>query len=79
MPLIPGITTEPDNIRAVAAFVAGLPGDRPLELINFNPLASGKYLALDMPYAFASQTSPLQADVVGSLAEIARQEGVTVV
>lgn len=79
LPLIPGVTATDQNVSAVARFVKGLPGDRPLELINFNPLASGKYLALDMPYAFVSVTAPLDPDVVSSLADTARNEGVKVV
>lgn len=79
IPLIPGITNTEENIAPTAAFVAGLPGDVPLELINFNPLASGKYLALDQDYDFASYTSPLPADEVDHLKTIARERGATVI
>jgi pyruvate formate lyase activating enzyme len=79
LPLIPGATATEENVRAVAAFVADLPGELPLELINFNPLASGKYLALDMSYEFANVTSPFEADEVAAFAELARGEGAKVV
>jgi hypothetical protein len=56
-----------------------LPGDVALELINFNPLASGKYRALDLPYDFAELTAPLDQEIVDTLSRTAREEGVTVV
>lgn len=78
-PLIPGVTATESNIGKIARFVAGLPGDVPMELINFNPLASGKYYALDKPYAFATVTAPLDAGVVDRLTNAAREEGVRIV
>lgn len=79
LPLIPAITATDENVRAVAKFVAGLPGDYPLELINFNPLASGKYYALDLNYDFARVTAPLENAEVDRLKALARGEEVTVV
>ena len=77
--LIPEVTATADNIGRIARFVHDLPGRVPLELINFNPLASGKYYALDRSYDFASITSPLDQDVVETLADVARKEGASVV
>ena len=79
IPLIPGITAVDYNISTTAAFVASLPGDVPLELINFNPLASGKYLALEQEYEFASRTAPLRDGEIAHFAEVARSQGVHVV
>lgn len=79
LPLIPGATATDENVREVANYVRDLPGDVRLELINFNPLASGKYHALDLDYDYASVTSPLEESVVRALAETARGQGVTVV
>ena len=79
IPLIPNVTATAQNIGRIARFVHDLPGRVPLELINFNPLASGKYYALDLPYEFASITAPLDQEVVETLADVARKEGVSVV
>jgi pyruvate formate lyase activating enzyme len=79
IPLIPEITATETNVGNIARFVSGLPGDVALELINFNPLASGKYRALDLPYDFANLTAPLDQEIVDTLSRAAREEGVTVV
>jgi len=79
IPLIPEVTATAQNIGQIAGFVHDLPGNVPLELINFNPLASGKYYALDLPYDFASLTAPLDQDAVEILADVARKEGASVV
>jgi pyruvate formate lyase activating enzyme len=79
LPLIPGATATDENVKAVAGFVKDLHGDVPLELINFNPLASGKYLALGIEYDYASETAPLDETVVNRLAELARAEGARIV
>ncbi|TFH05998.1 MAG: glycyl-radical enzyme activating protein [Spirochaetales bacterium] len=78
IPLIPGVTATAENVGGIARFVHDLPGDVPVELINFNPLASGKYHALDLPYDFASVTAALDPEVVEGLADVARRAGVTV-
>lgn len=79
IPLIPGITALAENIRPIAAFVRDLPGQVPLELINFNPLAAGKYRALERKYEFASYTSPYPPEEYAAFVEIARKEGAHVV
>lgn len=79
IPLIPGMTTREENIRPIARFVAGLPGDVPLELINFNPLASGKYRALEQEYEFAAYTAPYSEKEMADFTEFAAQEGVHLV
>ncbi|MGM0432136.1 MAG: glycyl-radical enzyme activating protein [Spirochaetota bacterium] len=79
MPLIPEITTTRENITAVAKFVAALPGDVPFELINFNPLASGKYRMLQKEYAFESYTSPYPPEEYWQFAQIAKDAGARIV
>ena len=79
VPLIPETTTSPENLSSIAAFVRSLPGNHKLELINFNPLASGKYAMLEQPYPYSRFTSPLPDSVVKELAEVVRSEGVEVV
>ncbi len=75
MPLIPEITTTKENISSIGRFVASLPGNVPLELINFNPLASGKYTMLQKEYPFSSYTSPYPAEEYWRFVQIAKDAG----
>ena len=52
-PLIPGVTDTEENLRAIAAFLAGKANLKYYELLNFNPLGSAKYAGLDADNAFA--------------------------
>lgn len=79
VPLIPETTTSRENIAAIARFVGALPGGHALELINFNPLAAGKYEMLERPYPYARYTSPLPEEDVEELRCLVRAEGVTVI
>ena len=55
----------------MAAFAAQLPNLLYYELLNFNPLGSSKYLALDVENAFAT-ARPLPEEKIQSLADAAR-------
>jgi pyruvate formate lyase activating enzyme len=79
VPLIPGITATEQNVGAVARFVAGLPADVPLELVNFNPLPAGKYRVLGIRWPFQNRTSPLSKSELEPLERAARAEGVRLV
>lgn len=78
-PLIPGITDTDANITGIAAFVAGLEGESPLELLNFNPLAESKYRSLDRSYRFADTLTQLPEERMERLRELARKEGCRVI
>ena len=79
MPLIPEITTTKENISSIAKFVAELPGDVLFELINFNPLASGKYRMLQKKYAFELYTSPYPAKEYWEFVKISKEAGAHVI
>ena len=70
-PVIPGVNDRPEEISAIAAFAAQLPNLLYYELLNFNPLGSSKYLALDVENAFAT-ARPLPEERIQSLADAAR-------
>lgn len=54
MPLIPGLTSTPDNIRAAAQFLRNLQkGDACIELMPYHGLGIGKYEALGRTYPLA--------------------------
>lgn len=79
IPLIPETTTAAGNISSIAAFVRSLPGDIRVELINFNPLAAGKYEMLQKEYPYSEYTSSLPDEEVERFAELVRAEGVSLV
>jgi pyruvate formate lyase activating enzyme len=57
-PVIPGYTDSPENIAALAAFIAAeLPTVRRWDLLAYTNLGEPKYRRLDRPYALAG--SPL--------------------
>ncbi len=51
-PLIPGVTDGDDNISAIANYIKPLKNLKRYELLNFNPLGSGKYKALSKENIF---------------------------
>ncbi len=75
MPLIPGLTDLEENVIGVSNFVADLPGDIPLELLNFNPLAESKYKSLGLPYRFADTLTSLPAEKFHDLQVLASKSG----
>lgn len=79
LPLIPELTATTANIRAVARFVSQLPGDIPLELLNFNPLAAGKYRTLGRSYAFSGYTAPYTREEFDEFVDIARAGGARII
>jgi pyruvate formate lyase activating enzyme len=74
MPLIPGITDTPENIRDLAEFLHSLER-RPLrvELMPYHRLGTNKYLTLDREYRLAGLETPTAdhvASVVGKLEDL---------
>ncbi|MEW6111643.1 MAG: radical SAM protein [Rectinema subterraneum] len=45
-PLVPGYTAIQENLEAIGAFIASIDPGIPWEMLNFNPLASAKYMKL---------------------------------
>ena len=56
VPLVPGYTATPENLRAIAGLIVGIDPGLPVELMNFNPLASAKYRRMGMAHEFADVT-----------------------
>jgi len=73
IPLVPGLTDDADNLRALAALVLGA-GLRRLALLPYNPLWVDKRraLGLEMPYARREWMSP---DDVRRCAAVVRDAG----
>jgi len=75
-PLIPGVTDTRENLTAIAAFLAALPGRPAWELLNFNPLGGDKYTAVRAENPFAD-ARPLEADRLDEIRAWLRGAGVT--
>jgi pyruvate formate lyase activating enzyme len=56
VPLIPRYTATPENLRAIADLLVGIDPALPIELMNFNPLASAKYRRMGIAHEFADVT-----------------------
>lgn len=59
VPLIPGITDTPENLRAIAAFA----GDSPVELLEYNRFAPAKYDLLEQEYPLKDLPAPNPVDL----------------
>lgn len=54
-PLIPGCTATCENISSIASFISSLNPEVRYELLNYNPLASSKYVLLNQSYALQEE------------------------
>lgn len=71
MPLIPGITDTPDNIRELAEFLHSLDRRPPrVELMPYHRLGTNKYLTLDKEYRLAGLETPTTDDVAAVVTEL---------
>jgi pyruvate formate lyase activating enzyme len=50
VPLVPGVTAEEENLKAVGEFVRSCRTDIEIELLNYNWLSVSKYTRLDKPH-----------------------------
>lgn len=60
-PLIPGFTATEENITQIASFLASVNPDTEYELLNYNPLAKGKYDLVEQEYCF-EENPPLYTE-----------------
>ena len=78
VPLIPGFNATPDDVAAIAAFVAALPGQvLGLDLLPYHTLGKAKYAALGREYLWQEHARLAQAEI-DTLAGIVRAYGVPV-
>ncbi len=79
IPLIPGITATAENLRAIARYIAGINGQIPIELMNYNPLAGNKYRLMHKDYSAIKDMRPLPETELDSLYRILEEEGAKVI
>ncbi|MBU9739719.1 glycyl-radical enzyme activating protein [Diplocloster agilis] len=75
-PMIPGYTTGSDNIAQIARFITSLYPDVSYEILNYNPLAAGKYDLVDRTYCFTENPKLYTPVQMEAFARIARKNGV---
>jgi pyruvate formate lyase activating enzyme len=74
-PIVPGVNDTPEDVAAIARFVAQLPNLRYYELLPFHPMARGKYTSLDLDYRAKDLKSPSK-EHIEALTAVAAEQGV---
>ena len=78
-PLVPRWTAGPENIAAIAAFIAACnaaPHPVSYELLNYNPLARSKYPHGELEWTLPENTGPFAAEQMEAFRRTAREKGV---
>ncbi len=75
-PMIPGLTTEEDNIAGISRFISEVYKEVSYEILNYNPLGEAKYHLVDKTYCFKVNPKPYSRHDMERFAEIARSNGV---
>ena len=78
-PLIPGMTATAENLDAIAAFVASVRADIPMELMNYNPLAPGKYRLMGKMYPIAPDVQPFTKTELAAMQRVVEGRGIRVI
>lgn len=79
IPLIPSFTADGENIAGIASFIEGINKNVPVELINYNPMCTGKYDTLRMEFIKDAPSSPLPQQLLAEFAQIVRDHGLKVI
>jgi pyruvate formate lyase activating enzyme len=75
IPLIPAFTATKKNLTGLAVIISGLGRELSVEILNFNPLAEGKFKAMNMIWPFEQKT-PFSLAEMDSFRQILRDGGV---
>jgi pyruvate formate lyase activating enzyme len=66
MPIVPGITDDPQNVEQIASLVQRIAGTGSrVELMPYHRLAEGKYRSLDLPCPLPGVVPPTVEDLAG--------------
>lgn len=77
-PLIPGMTASADNLCKIADFVSSVRNDIPMELMNYNSLASGKYRLMGKNYELGVDAQPFKKEELVKLQHLVEERGIRV-
>jgi pyruvate formate lyase activating enzyme len=72
-PIIPGFNDSPEEVAAIAAFIAGLPGSRRYELLPYHGFGEPKYRRLGKEYPLCGLEAPTE-ERMARLREVAGAE-----
>ncbi len=75
-PLIPGFTTEEENLVGISRFLSGIYPEVRYELLNYNPLAEAKYPIVEKEYCFKENPKMFTKDEMVHFGEIVRANGI---
>jgi pyruvate formate lyase activating enzyme len=75
-PLIPDYTATEDNIAAISKYISGLYPPVRYELVNYNPLAAGKYPLVGLEYCFKENPGLYNREEMKHFETIARTNGI---
>ena len=78
VPLVPRYTATTDNLAAIAALVSAIDPALPVELVNFNPLASAKYRRMGQDYEFEHDTTAFSPAEMATYRSLVAAHGLTV-
>jgi len=76
IPLIPGFTSELENIYRISRFISQINNSIPVELINYNPLAENKYAVFGLAYPVKKKTLPYSKADMEAFKNIVKDAGV---
>ena len=75
-PMIPGITTDQDNIMEIASFISQIYPDVKYEILNYNPLAEAKYHLVEREFCFKEKKPKYSAEMMEQFKKWAQDAGV---
>lgn len=78
VPLVPGYTATPENLGAIADLVHEIDPELPMELMNFNPLASAKYRRMGMAHEFADVSTAFSPAEMSAFRSVFAERGIAV-
>lgn len=75
-PMIPGYTTSEENIANISRYISDIYKDVSYEILNYNPLAEGKYALVDKEYCFKENHKLYSKEEMKQFGNIAINNGV---
>jgi len=78
VPLVPRYTATVENLRAIADLVYSIDPMLPVELMNFNPLASAKYRRMGREHEFADVTTAFSPPEMSAFRSLFVERGLAV-
>lgn len=78
VPMVPGYTATAENLAAIAEIVGAIDPQLPIELMNFNPLASAKYRRMGIAHEFADVSTAFSPAEMSAFRSVFAARGIAV-